>query len=521
MALSNVQTLQRLRPARAKLAQKNRAISASLSAPVGGWNVRDSIAAMDPLDAVSIINYFPGTTSVMLRSGYTQFSTGLPGQVETVFSYSGSTTTKLFAASGSAIYDCTSGGAVGAASYSGLTNVRWQYVNIATSGGNYIVAVNGADTPLTFDGTTWATTSITGLTSTQLITVELHKNRLWFAQVGTLKAWYLPTQSIAGAAAALDLSAFAPHGGYIMSIGTWTIDAGYGVDDLIVFVTSNGDVIVYRGTDPSSASTWAHVGVWWIGSPVGRRCLMKYNGDLLIICQDGLIPMSSLLQSSRTNPKVALTDKIQYQVSQSITNYGTNFGWQLQLFPKQNMLLLNVPVATGSQEQYAMNTITKAWCDLTGWAANCWTLYNDNIYFGGNTIVGKAWNTNSDNGGAIAGSFLQAFNYFGSPGQLKRFTMMRPTMYLNGTPSLQGSINVDFETAAPTSNLSVPALVGGVWDTAIWDSALWGDVQPVSRLWQGAFGVGYCGAPRFASTSTGVQILYLSTDVVFEPGGII
>ena len=336
-----------------------------------------------------------------------------------------------------------------------------------------------------------------------------------------MRAWYLPTQSIAGAAVAFDLRAFAPHGGYIMAIGTWTIDAGYGVDDLLAFVTSNGDVIVYRGTDPASASTWALVGVWWIGSPVGRRCLMKYNGDLLILCKDGIIPMSSLLQSSRTNPKVALSDKVQSQISTSIANYSGNFGWQLQLFPKEDMLLLNVPVALGSQEQYAMNTLTKAWTDFTGWYANCWTLFGDNIYFGGNTVINRAWNTNADGGGAIAGNFLQAFNYFGTPGQQKKFTMMRPTMYTNGTPSLQGSINVDFETAAPTSNLSTPALVGAIWDVGLWDVAVWGDVQPVSRLWQGAFGVGYCGAPRFASTSTGITIEYISTDVVYERGGIL
>src|SRR6185295_1809483 len=318
--------LARLRPLRAQQAQKRRAVTASIAAPIGGWNVRDALGAMDPLDCVSIVNYFPGTTSLILRSGYSSWATGFPSQVETIFAYSGSTTTKLFGVSGGSIYDATSGGAVGAAAVSGLTNSKWQYTNIATPGGNYIVAVNGADSPISFDGTTWANPSITGLTSSQLITIEPHKNRLWFSQVGTLKAWYLPIQSIAGAAQALDLSSFAPHGGYLMAIGTWTIDAGYGVDDLLAFITSNGDVIVYRGTDPSSATTWALVGVWWIGSPIGRRCLIKYNGDLLIICQDGIIPMSSLLQSSRTNPRVALTDKIQSQMSSAISTYGANFG---------------------------------------------------------------------------------------------------------------------------------------------------------------------------------------------------
>lgn len=513
--------LARLPQMRAAHAQKRRAVTASLAAPTGGWNVRDALGEMDDLDCVTITNYFPATTSLLLRSGYSQWATGFPGQVETIFAYSGSTTTKLFGISSGSIYDATSGGAVGAAAVSGLTNSRWQYTNIATSGGNYIIAVNGADSPISFDGTTWANPSITGVTSSQLITVTLHQNRLWFAQVGTLKAWYLPTQSIAGAAQALDLSSIATRGGYIQAIGTWTIDAGYGMDDMIVFITSNGEAIVYRGTDPSSATTWTKVGVYWMGSPIGRRCIIKYNGELVIICQDGLVPMASLLETSRTNPKTTLSYKIQQQISDSISIYGSSFGWQLMVFPKENMLLLNVPIAVGTQEQYVMNTITKAWCQFQGWAANCWELYSDNIYFGGSTIIGRAWNTNADNTANINANFLQAFNYFKSPAQQKHFSMMRPTIQTNGSPMIQGSINVDFDKSAPVSALSVPSLTGSLWDSANWDSGTWGDVPPVTRLWQGATGVGYCGAPRFASQTNGLTLEYISTDIVMEPGGVL
>jgi len=476
---------------------------------------------MDPLDAVSMLNYFPRTTSVDLRYGYSQYATGFPAQVETVFSYSGGTTDKLFGASGTAIYDATAGGAIGAAALSGQTNARWQYENITTSGGSYIIAVNGADTPVVYDGSSWATTSITGVTSTQLINIALHKNRLWFVQAATLKAWYLGTQAIAGAATAFDLSAFCPHGGFLMAMGTWTIDAGYGVDDMLVFVTSNGDVLVYRGTDPTSASTWALVGVWWIGSPIGRRCLIKYNGDLLVICQDGIIPMSSLLQSSRTNPRVALTDKIQQATSTAVSVYGGNFGWQMMVFPQENMLLLNVPTAVGAQEQYVMNTITKSWAQFQGWNANCWALYGDNIYFGGPTYIGKAWDTNADAGSAIDANFQQAFNYFGSSAQQKHFSMMRPTLQTNGTPSIQGSINIDFDESAPTASLQVVSVTGSVWDTALWDDGTWGDAPPISRAWQGAAGVGYCGSVRFASQTNGLTLSYIATDIVMQPGGVL
>lgn len=502
--------------------QLSRAVTASIPAPVGGWNARDALGEMDPTDAVILTNMFPSTTQVQVRFGHSRFATGLPSQVNTLLAYSGGTSNKLFGVSGTAVYEVTSGGAVGAAALSGLTNDKWQYVNVTTAGGNFLWMCNGADNVYTYDGTNWTDrgAAITGVTSSTLIGCDIHKNRIWAVQVGTLKAWYLPTGSITGAANALDLSAFAPHGGYLMAVGTWTMDAGYGMDDMIAFITSNGDCIIYRGTDPSSAATWSLVGVYWIGSPVGRRCMVKYKGDLLIITQDGLVPMSGAVQSSRLNPRVALTDKIQYAVSTSVSQYGSIYGWQVIPFPKQNMLILNVPVAVGAQEQYVMNTITGSWCNWNSLYANCWALFNDNIYFGSNTFVGKAWTGNSDAGAGIPWRGLQAYNYFGARGQTKRFTMFRPTFQYTNAPVVYGNVAVDFDQSAPVPQLQVAGTTGSSWDAALWDGAMWGGYT-FSRGWQGTTGVGYCAAPNLSGTSTGSELNWISTDVIMEPGGFL
>ena len=504
--------------------KKETARSKSLPAPVGGWNARDSIADMDEKDAVILENFFPSTTSVNLRGGYSQYATGLGAQVETVISYSGAATNKLFGIAGGSVYDATAGGAVGAAVLTSLTNSRWQYINIATAGGNFIEMCNGADSVYTFDGTTWTDRSgaITGVTSSTLININLHKNRVWFIQKDTLKAWYLPVQSITGAAVAYDLSAFCPHGGYLIAMGTWTMDAGYGLDDMAVFITSNGDCLVYRGTDPSSASTWALVGAFWIGSPIGRRCFIKYQGDLLIITQDGLLPLSKALQSSRLDPRVALTDKIQKATSDAVTNYGSNYGWTVTLYEHKNALFLNVPVSTNAnQQQYVMNTITGAWCNFTGWQANCFEVYENDLYFGGTNFIGKAWNTNADAGQAIVTRGLQAFSYFGSPAKQKRFTMMRPTFYASSPPAVSGQINVDFDDSPSTATLAAASAIGGLWDTGVWDTALWGASLELSRLWQGASGVGYCGAPNIKTSTNAIDLQWLATDIVYEQGGIL
>jgi hypothetical protein len=168
-----------------------------------------------------------------------------------------------------------------------------------------------------------------------------------------------------------------------------------------------------------------------------------------------------------------------------------------------------------------MNTITGSWCNFQGWEANCWEIFNDDIYFGSSNYVGKAWDTNADNGGQITGDCLQAFNYFGAPGKLKRFVMMRPVFLTNGTPSTLGAMNIDYDTSSPTASLSISTTSAGQWDSAVWDLSLWGaDLSP-SRFWQSVTGVGYCGGPRVKSSSSGLQLQWVSTDIVFEPGSIL
>ena len=513
---------------RRQFVQQARANVASLPAPVGGWNARDSLANMAPVDAVILENYFPGVSNVNLRGGYTKHATGLPDDVETLMTYSGGTADELFAVSDGEIYDVTAAGPVGAAAVSGLTNARWEYTNVTTSGGNYLYAANGADKPLLYDGSTWtpidgaSTPAITGVTTTTLTHPTLFKTRMWFIEKDTLKAWYLPTASVGGAAQMLDLSAVARLGGTLKSMASWTIDAGYGVDDNLVFVTDKGEVIVYRGTDPASASTWALIGVWIIGAPISERCLLKYGGDLLVLTLDGLIPMASALQSSRLDPNIALSDKIQGAFAAAAAAYQNNFGWCLLYNAKNNALIVNVPVSDASQEQFVMNNITKAWCKFTGWKAFHFGILNDEPYFGAAGYVAKAWTVGStgftDDTSNIQGRALQAFNYFETRGVKKIFTRARPSIFSNGTPSVSVGVNVDFNIADNLAPLSFTPPVVGLWDVGLWDTAIWGSDLEIQNNWQGVTGVGFCAGLQLQSTSSKLNIQWASTDVVFQLG---
>jgi len=506
------------------MAIAKRAVSqpVSLPAPVGGWNARDSLAAMSPLDAPILTNWYPATTECQLRYGYSKHATGITGQVDTLMAYSGSSTDKLFAIAGGSVYDVTTAGAVGAAVVTGLSNSRWQYLNIATAGGNFLSMANGVDAPRVYNGTTWSSASISGVTSTKLNNPILYAERQFFIEKNTLKVWYLPVDSIGGVAGAVDISSLTTRGGYIVSHGTWTIDAGQGVNDHYVIMTNKGQVVVYQGTDPSDPAAFAMVGVWDIGAPVGAKALYKYAGDMLIISQDGVVPLSGALQSSRVQPRVAITDKIQFAISSAVTDYANNYGWQLMYVPTINQLWLNVPVQEGQdQQQFVMNTITGAWCNYTGWNANCMEMFNDEPYFGGNGYVAHAWNTQSDAGNNITAFGLQAFNSFNNAGALKRFTMSRPIIRTNGNPAIGAGISIDFNTTDTTSSLNYVPVNYGVWDASTWDSSAWGGTLQVLQNWQGLNGVGYYGAPTVKVVSNKLEVRWVSTDIVIEGGAIL
>lgn len=498
-------------------------------APVGGWNARDPLAAMAPEDAVILTNFFPQPGGVTLRNGSRTWATGLGNQVNTIMGYNPAAgIPKLFAAAGGSIFDVTPTGPVGAPAVSGLTNSQWSHLNFATPAGPFLLAVNGADGYYVYNGTSWQSVtsssspiSITGVDPTTLKTVQAYASSVWFTQKDSLTAYYLPVESVGGAASAFPMGHIFRRGGSLVAMGIWTVDGGYGMQDYLCFATTEGEIAIYGGTNPAQASTWSLVGVYQVGTPMGNRCFMKYGGDLLYIGKDGLGPISRLLASSRVNTENQLTYKIQGAISQATSTYATNFGWQMLLHPLQNQLYLNVPVAIGQQQQYVMNTITGGWCNFTGWPANCWERWNDQIYYGGNGAVVQAYTTNlDDDGSQIQAEALQAFQTFGSP-QLKHFNMVRPIFQGSGNFGTLLTVNVDFDTNPPVGNPSFTPGQNGYWDQGLWDQATWGGQFDIAKNWEQAAALGTWGAAHLKVSALDASINWTATEYLLRDAGIL
>lgn len=558
---------------------------------------------MPATDAVSMVNFYPTPTYVVIRRGYTKASTGINGRVNTLMTYAGLNDQRQFAAAGLALYNVDTPIATEVLT---IENDKFQFVNFSNNGGNYMVACNGEETlvydaganlwikmantdtpsvissithvgleatvncttphnlmtgnyititganPTAYNGTyritridadsfryTMATDpgqdaqqhgeytiilgTSGGVDTTKFVHVNLFKNRLYFVEKDTLNAWYLPVDAISGELKPLYFGGVATQGGKLMAMGTWTLDAGQGADDYAVWATSMGEVIVYNGTDPNSVDNWLLKGVWQFGYVFSHRCFYKYGGDLLMLNQDGLVPLTGSLQSSRLDPRVFLTDKIFYEISQQVQFNSERPGWQILYYAKPNMLIVNIPDANGTK-QFVMHNISKAWASFEGIDASCWDLKYDKCYFGGDGFVGQFWESGSDDGELISATCQQAYSYFDMPGQQKRFTMVRPTFFIDaGVPAYYAAINVDFNTINYLGNVVFnPDFTSiGIWDTAIWDQSVWGGGFTSYQAWNGVQGIGYAAGANISLISKDEEIRWTSTDYVMEAGSVI
>lgn len=493
----------------------------TVPSPTGGWNARDPLNGMAINDAVILDNFFPTTADVRLRSGHSVHATGLSTFVETLITYkSGSATRKMFAATAAGnIYDASAAGAVGAAVVSGMTNGRWQWTNFTTSGGAFLVLVNGADTPRQYDGTSWIASTMTGLTTANLIHVFEFKRRLFFIEKDKLKLWYLAVDAITGALTAFDVSAQFKKGGYLMAGGSLTRDGGDGMDDMFVVISSEGEVLIYQGLDPGT--DFVKVGLYDIGSPIGRRCLIKTGADLAAITIDGVVGISQIITLDRAaSNKVSLSDKIRDAFNTAAQSSKDKFGWQALTYPFKNMVLFNVPITERSeQHQYVMNSVTGSFCRFKGWNAGCWVLFNERIYFGGNDgKVYKADDGLSDNGSVIQATMQTAFSYPYDDPRYKHFKSMQVIIKTESQLVYGIAYATDFATEYILNYTNYdPGSDASFWDVATWDVDPWSTFV-LTRRWHDIPARGAAVAVVFSVSVKGTEVQINAFNGLFEPG---
>jgi hypothetical protein len=506
-----------------------------IAAPVKGWIAHGTPVNADPLTALIMENWFPEAQELVARAGYEYHSSAFSGVgVEWLMPYTSGTDSKLFACGGGEIKDISAGGnlAAAAADVTGLANDEWYHTMFATPAGQFLVCANGEDAVRNYNGSAWSTPTITGVSSSTLIYPHAHASRLWFIQVGTTDLWHLDPISIAGPAQKFSIGAMLDKGGSITAIGTWSMDAGDGMDDFFVVVTSEGEIVVYQGTDPTDADLWSRVGKFSIGKPIGRRCLAKVGGDLAIMSEDGIVSAALALKLDRgVISEKSITAPIRDAYNLAVRRARDVAGWQMITYPLRNQFIVNVP-GTGSVPtcQFVMNTATGAWTKFVGMPAECWAYFDGGLYFArSNGRVLHADATARDGADEIDLAVLPAYNHFGARGRQKHVKMCQP-IYFSDTPSINPpavSIAVNYEMPTEGS-AEPPALVGYfTWGSSIWGSDdRWYDAL-VRDDWRGSGNIGYVVSP-YTTASVGdadatnlYQYRLTGWTIVYEAGGVL
>lgn len=484
-----------------------------IPAPVGGLNTRDNRGEMPLQDAIVLDNFIPENESVAGRGGYVAWTDDLTGTVESLMPYISGTTQELIAASDGKwnVIDVNQNG-TSTQIATGLTNNRWQFINF----NQFLVAVNGQDAPRSYNGTTVATLSYSGDIATPgaatMDGIHAHKSRVYLWDTDTNDFYYGATNAISGAFSLFPLGTVSTTGGNLIAMKTLSFDAGFGLDDLAVFFLSTGETLVYQGSDPGDATNWALVGRYFLPPIINVRSAVEFAGDIRVITNTDVI---SMLEQLRGEGKEIRPSKLTGSIKDNTSLYSSNFGWQAIYYNADDLLIYNVPTNENSTAiQFITNTSTGSSARFTGINANCFGIWNNDIYFGNGSVVYKLFEGQNDNGANIALVAQQAFSTLGVSLD-KRIVSYDMLLGSEGDVSIGLAMAYNYNDTL-TPSVSASATTGSVWDVAEWNEAPWSSGTQVRVKRFGVVGTGFSVSAKISLEVKGQDIKWYKSNYVFD-----
>ncbi len=459
-------------------------------APARGLVLDENETLMRPGGALVMDNWKPTLTGVALRGGCTLWCT-LPETTPIIsaFEYASGNNRRMYFANAGKVYDATTGTPVEVAS--GRTSGNYAAAQLANASGDYLIAVNDTgDAPLRFDGTTWTVLNagqITGPPGTAVVSggnltyVCKYRNRLFFVEANSMNAWYLGIDAIGGALSLIPLSGAASKGGKLLFCASWSIDAGDGIDDKIVFCTDLGELLIFTGSNPADPANWRQEGRYDMSPPLGMNAHKQIGGDLLIATVDGILPTSGAITKSREELELAaLTRPIKPMWRTEVLDKRDQH-WTMCKWDEYGGMLVTLPGGVpGKYRCLAVNLATTAWTRFTGWDVMCFARMRGDMFFGTQTgKIMQADRTGYDNGAPYVATLVGGWEVFQSPSQTVTWRQARASFRARAGEPFQPQLSAttDYVIVLPAPPLAGPdpGLLDlwdqGLWGTAVWDAA--------------------------------------------------
>lgn len=485
-------------PLKGRRAQPKLTQSTTLPAPIGGINSQVSLAGMPADNCIYAFNMVPSEFGMRTRLGYKEHQIAVPGTgVKTIVSYEAqaSANSKLFAVSNLGVYDVTVqagtpvqdiafGTTTGDAGYAIWTtfvnDAGAQFILLADAVNGYFIYTASTDTWAASAALTYA--AGTPPDEEDIVFVMVHKERVWLVEKGTTTGWFFSLGNFSGAVEPFYFGAMFPHGGDLVGLYNWPIDAGAGTDDILVPVSRAGDVLAYQGPDPGSADTWSNIGIYYIGrTPAGRRIGAAFNGDLYLLSVFGVTSMSGLLRGISLDVQ---EDNIAFRISRSLRETIKlnldELGWELKFFADEGYGVINAPEpGVSTSTQFVVNLAVKGWGfwrNVDFYTAEMW---EDTAYIAKNSIVYSMESSldnideDGDGGTEILFSLLGAYSLLDAPAAFKGVQHIRPQFFGKVDPAFNVQARYDFDIAEIAAQAPSTPANTALWDTALWDTAKW------------------------------------------------
>ena len=408
---------------------------------------------------------------------------------------------RVFAATADTIFDGAS------EAVTGLLGGSWSSGMISNPGGRWLVAVNGVDEARKYGGFTWSISEITGVNSRDLFALTVHQRRIFAAEKESLRVWYLGLDCIEGEASPIPLHAQCRLGGSVVALATLQPQGGISTGDELVIATSEGEIVVYTGTNPDKAGEWSLRGVWRIPKPVGANCFARMGGILTILTEKGVMPIPAVLsRPDSAKPVTSLSQSIDV-----ITG-------AVSIIDSAAASFTLVDAGT---VQYVRSD-TGAWSRFTGFStATCWMDSANALWFGRSDGKVCRYGGETDDGSPIRSFAVDSFSKFGVSNR-KSFKRARPTYTLAHPYVPRIEMLTDYRE--PPSSFDAANLDARYWE---WNEITWpstplpwyaGEVSSRLQPWRSIGGHGVAGA-LMMSIQTMTPVIWTGYDVGFEIGG--
>jgi len=484
--------------------------------PVGGLNKRESKSAMAITDAVQFENMISEPDGIKSRLGYTIFGTGITGIVNTIADYYSGATRQMVVGAGTVLYSLPTGGGTATSVKTGFTNTNFETGQLSGS----MVLVNGVDTPQIYDGSASTDAVYAGdlaaATPADMNNINVHKSRMYLWDTASSSFYYGATNAIQGTFTKFPLNQVSKTGGNLLLMKSISRDGGSGPDDFACFILDTGEVIVYQGSDPGTASSWELVGRYFIPAPINKRSAVEFAGDVLVLTRQDVVSLADTINASGDEGAFLLkSSKLGGAIREAFNTYGQNDDWSITLYNNKGWYIVNVPeVDDNTYFQYVFVFSTRAPSLFTGWNATTFGSFNNGIYFGGNGVVYQGDTGTEDDTSNINCVAQQAFSTLGVS-QVKKVNNVTITYLFDGTSTLGANITYDYIEAS-VQNVSISETTGAEWDTADWDTAEWAGASAARNVKFSVAGTGRALSTTIEFSIAGSQFRWLGTNINYD-----